>query len=107
MAYPRYTLRQLEAFTALAEVLSFNVAAGRMARSPSAVSQLIAELEAVTGFSLFDRDTRNVTLSAAGTEFPGSAEAVLKYLRLAEKTATDIRDRAKGTGRVSGPQGIP
>lgn len=104
MTTPRYSLRQLYAFVALAEVLSFSAAADRLALSASAVSQLIAELEAVVGFRLFDRSTRKVVLSAAGREFKSAADSVLKHLKLAELAAADIRNRAVGIVRVAAPQ---
>lgn len=106
MALSRYTLRQLEAFTSVADALSFTVAADRLGLTPSAVSQLVLEFEAATGFKLFDRSTRHVALSSAGRDFLGSAESVLHHLRLAEVAAADVRDRAAGLVRVAAPMVI-
>ena len=50
MPLPRYTLRQLDAFVTVAEVLSFTAAADRLALTPSAVSQLVVELESSLDF---------------------------------------------------------
>jgi DNA-binding transcriptional LysR family regulator len=66
MPLPRYTLRQLDAFVTVAEALSFTDAANRLGLTPSAVSQLVVELESSLGFKLFERSTRKVALSAAG-----------------------------------------
>jgi len=101
--HPRYTLRQLDAFCQVAETLSFRVAGERLGLTPSAVSQLVQELEVGTGFRLFERSTRRVALSAAGQEFLPSAESVLKHLRLAERAAADVRDRSAGLVRVAAP----
>ena len=106
MSFPRYTLRQLEAFSAVAEMLSFGEAAERLALTPSAVSQLITELESTLGFKLFERTTRKVALAATGREFLVSAESVLKHLRLAEMAASDVRNRAAGLVRVAAPMVI-
>jgi len=103
MAFTRFTLRQLEAFLAVAEVLSFTVAASRLGLSAQAVSQLVAELEDFVGFRLFDRTTRKVALSAAGRDFLGPAETVLRQVRGAESAADDLRNRASGVVRIGAP----
>jgi DNA-binding transcriptional LysR family regulator len=106
MAFSRFTIRQLETFAAVAELRSFTDAAGRLGLSPSAVSQLVAELESALGINLFERTTRKVALSAAGQQFLGSATAVLKHTALAESMASDIRSRAAGVVRVAASQVI-
>jgi DNA-binding transcriptional LysR family regulator len=106
MSSSRYTLRQLEAFVTAAELLSFTSAADRLALSPSAVSQLVVELESSLGFKLFVRSTRKVSLSAEGKEFYASAQTVLKHLHLAEVAATDLRNRASGLVRIAAPMVI-
>jgi DNA-binding transcriptional LysR family regulator len=103
MPQSRITLRQLEAFLATSDELSFAAAGERMGLTSSAVSQLVAELESVLGFRLFDRTTRRVNLSSAGRDFMASAESVLRYLRAAETTADDLRNRAAGIVRVGAP----
>ncbi|MEK9584731.1 MAG: LysR family transcriptional regulator, partial [Halieaceae bacterium] len=60
MARTRFSPRQLEAFMTVAETLSVRAAGERMHLTPSAVSQLINELEKSVGFKLFDRSTRRV-----------------------------------------------
>ena len=81
----------------------FANAAQSMGLSSSAVSQLVAELEASLGFRLFDRHTRRVDLSSAGREFLGMVQSVLHHVRQAESAAADIRDRASGLVRVAAP----
>jgi len=103
MPLPRFTPRQLDAFLTVAELHGFSAAGARLHLTPSAVSQLIAELESALGFRLFDRSTRSVALSGAGREFLGSAANVLEQLRLAETAASDLRNRAAGTVRVAAP----
>lgn len=106
MSLPRYTLRQLDAFVTVAELLSFTAAADRLALTPSAVSQLVVELESSLDFRLFERSTRKVALSAAGKEFFSSAQTVLKHLHVAEVAANDLRNRAAGLVRVAAPMVI-
>ncbi len=106
MALTRFTLRQLEAFATVAETLSFTDAGDRLGLTPSAVSQLVLELEALVGLRLFDRSTRKVEISATGRELLSSAEAVLRYARLTETAAEDLRDYTAGIVRIGAPQVI-
>jgi len=103
MAFARFTPRQLDAFVAVSDLRGFSAAGQRLGLTPSAVSQLVAELEAAVGFRLFERTTRAVALSAAGREFLGSAEQVLRHIGLAESAAADVRNRAAGIVRIAAP----
>ncbi|RQR23741.1 LysR family transcriptional regulator [Burkholderia sp. Bp9142] len=101
MSFARFTPRQLAAFLTVADVRNFGKAGERLNLSPSAVSQLIAELESAIGFRLFDRTTRSVSLSPAGREFLAPAKSVLKHIELAQTAAEDIRNRAAGVVRIA------
>lgn len=103
MPLTRFTLRQIEAFIAVAEVNSFTASAARLGLTAQAVSQLVAELEAVLGFRLFDRTTRKVSLSSAGRQFLAPAETLLRHVRAAESVADDVRHRAAGVVRIGAP----
>ena len=59
-------LSQLETFLAVAEERSFSRAAQRLHRTQPAVSQVIRKLEAQVGETLFDRATRDGSLTASG-----------------------------------------
>lgn len=104
MAFCRFTPRQLEAFIAVHEEHSFAAAAQRMALTPSAVSQLVAELEDAIGLRLFDRHTRKVLLTPSGRDFLDPATAALSQLAQADRAAADLRRRAAGRVRVAAPQ---
>lgn len=56
----------LQCFVAVAEVLSFRLAARRLAISPAALSDRIRRLEDQLGESLLQRTTRKVALTACG-----------------------------------------
>lgn len=103
MSLTRITLRQFEAFVAVADLRSFAAASERLGLTSSAVSQLVAELESTLGFRVFDRSTRKVNLSSAGRDFLASAETVLRHMRLAESAASDVRNRAAGVVRIGAP----
>ena len=103
MPLTRFTLRQIEAFVAVAELHSFSAAAERMGLTAQAVSQLVAELESILSFRLFDRTTRRVGLSSAGRDFLASAETMLRHVQAAESAADDVRNRAAGVVRIGAP----
>ena len=63
-----FSSRQLRAFLLVAEHGSFTRAAGALFITPSGLSLLIRELENQLGIRLFDRTTRQVVLTAAGTQ---------------------------------------
>lgn len=100
MPLTRFTLRQIEAYTCVAELHSFGGAARRLGLTPQAVSQLVAELENVLGFRLFDRSTRRVVPSSAGRDFLPSAETLMRHVHRAESAADDVRNQAAGVVRV-------
>lgn len=73
----RYSLRQLEVFVAIARGGSARLAAGRVARSQSAASAALAELEIALGANLFDRIGRRLVLNENGRAFLPGAMALL------------------------------
>jgi len=60
---------ELEAFLVLADNLHFARAASQIHLSPSALSRLLVRLEEELGVSLFERDTRQVSLTSEGESF--------------------------------------
>lgn len=103
MPLVRFTLRQIEAFVVVADQQSFSGAADRLGLTAQAVSQLIAELENVISFRVFDRTTRRVMLSAAGRDFLPAAQTMMRHVRGAETVADDLRNRAAGIVRIGAP----
>lgn len=103
MSSTRFTTRQLIAFAEVARTRSFREAGERLSLSSSAISQLVADLEAAVGLRLFDRTTRSVSLAAAGREFLPSALNVIKHLQLAQTAVEDISSRAAGVVRIAAP----
>jgi DNA-binding transcriptional LysR family regulator len=81
------TLKQLCAFVAVAEAEQFTRAAERLDLSQSAVSTLIKQLERNLGVRLFDRHTRLLRLTAAGTE----------SLPIIKRAIADIESVVEGT----------
>jgi DNA-binding transcriptional LysR family regulator len=77
----------MEVFSAVAEAGSLAGAARRLRLSPAAVTRAIAALEDHLGVLLFNRTTRSLSLTEAGTRFLDSTRRLLGELEEAEKTA--------------------
>ena len=92
------TLRQLHAFVLVARLGSFTRAAQAMHVTQSALSLLVRELEGTVNTRLFDRTTRAVALTAAGSEFFPQAQRILNELESA--LAGVDKFLAKEHGRV-------
>jgi DNA-binding MarR family transcriptional regulator len=65
-ALPQVSSRELQAFLAVARVLSFSKAAALLYLDPSTVSKLVTRLEKELGVQLLKRSTRRVQLTGAG-----------------------------------------
>lgn len=74
------TLKQIEAFLAVAHTLSFSQAAEQVHLSQPALSANIRRLEELVGARLFDRDTRTVSLSVVGKEFMSVATGLVDHV---------------------------
>jgi len=75
-----FDLGDLRAFIAVAELASFRAAAETIHLSQPALSRRIDKLEDALGVRLFDRDTRNVELTAVGRDFARKARTLLDDL---------------------------
>lgn len=91
-------LREMEVFVAVAVAGGFARAGRRLGLSPPAVTRLVAGLETRLGARLFNRTTRSVSLTDAGTRFLASARRLLAEIDGAEKEA--IGDAAAPSGHL-------
>lgn len=98
-------IHELAAFEALADTLHFARAAARSNLSPSALSRLVSRLEDEAGTALFERDTRQVTLTPAGERYRTFArETLTRRAELQEELAAAAQaqeqNRLTGTLRL-------
>jgi DNA-binding transcriptional LysR family regulator len=91
-----FSSRQLRAFHLVARHRSFARAAEELLITSSGLSVLIRELERQLGFRLFDRTTRQVTLTAFGSELIAVTEPSLGTL---DAAMSRIEQSAKGRER--------
>src|SRR5580704_16596639 len=94
IANANITLRQLRAFLAVAEELSFSRAAGRLMVSTPWISETVKELERQLKVTLFVRTTRSVELTDAGRVFSGLLAHVLDDLDDAVRVAQRMAARS-------------
>ena len=72
------TIRQIQAFLAIAEIGNFTRAAERLHVAQPTLSLLLRQLEEELGARLLDRTTRRVELTAAGRDFKNSASRIVE-----------------------------
>jgi DNA-binding transcriptional LysR family regulator len=90
------TTRQLQAFQLVAKLGNFSRAAERMFITPAGLSLLMRELESQLGFRLFDRDTRQVALTEAGTALlPVVAQGMDRIHSTVAELARGAREKAQ------------
>ncbi|MFD1710953.1 LysR family transcriptional regulator [Ottowia sp. GY511] len=88
----RATLRQYEVFLAIAQTGTARAAADQLARSQSAISSALAELESALGQPLFDRTGKRLKLNAHGRALVAPARALIE--RAADIEAMFAQDSA-------------
>ena len=93
------TIRQLQVFVAAGRRLSFARAGEALNLTPAGVSFQIKQIEAQSGFALFERVGRGVALTDAGRTLLGYAEQVLRALQDADQAMMALGDL--GAGRVT------
>jgi LysR family carnitine catabolism transcriptional activator len=93
------TQRQLQLFTTTAVTLNLSRAAERLHLSQPAFTRALQALEAQLGVRLFERSTRQMTLTADGQRFLPAAQRLLDDLRHA---VADLQGQGTGlSGRVA------
>jgi len=94
----------LVTFVCVAEHASFSAAAVRLGVSPSAVSQVIRNLERRLGVALFNRTTRSVSLTEAGVGFLAKVQPAVNTLTAAALEVGDSSGLPSGLLRLNVPR---
>ncbi|RIY33755.1 hypothetical protein CJP74_00995 [Psittacicella melopsittaci] len=98
MEQPNFT--ELNHFLVLAETGSFVKAGDKLRVSSSAISHSLKRLEERLGVRLFNRTTRSVTLTEAGTQLRDELEPVFKAINERVNSLTAFMDEPAGTIRI-------
>lgn len=99
------TFADLQALTAVAARRGFRAAAADLGVSPSALSHSVAGLEKRLGIRLFNRTTRSVSLTEAGTLFLARVGPALREIDAAVESVNSFRDRPIGVLRLNAAEG--
>jgi DNA-binding transcriptional LysR family regulator len=94
-------LNDLDAVLAVARRSSFRAAALDLGMSTTALSSAIAKLEAHLGVRLFNRTTRSVSLTAAGSAFVEQVAPGLQDIRSAMDAARSQQTKPSGMLRIN------
>ena len=89
-------INQLEVFLAVAQEKSFSRAAEALHRTQPAVSQAIRRLEAELNEALFDRSSKDGTLTAAGRVLFDFAQQMMNLRHHAHSAIRELRDLHRG-----------
>src|SRR5262245_33612855 len=89
-------LAELEVFLAVAAERSFSRAAAKLHRTQPAVSQAIRRLETQLGERLFDRSSKDGTLTDAGQVLRDYAERLTRLSEEAASAVGELRDLRRG-----------
>jgi DNA-binding transcriptional LysR family regulator len=93
----------LKQFICVVEQGGFAAAAKELGQSPSTISKSVARLESHLAFKLFYRTTRQVHLTAAGSEYLSSARKTLHTLEEIEQSLRKDNDEYRGVLKVNLP----
>lgn len=94
-------INQLEVLVTVARERSFSRAAEVLGRTQPAVSQAVRRLEAEIGEKLFDRSSKDGTLTFAGEVLLGHAKQMLHLRHNAYVAMTEMRDLRHGKVTIS------
>ena len=89
-------INQLEVLVAVAQEKSFSRAAETLHRTQPAVSQAISRLENEIGEALFDRSSKDGTLTAAGRVLFNLAQQMLNMRQQAHTAIRELKDLHRG-----------
>ena len=86
----------LQIFLAVAQERSFSRAAAKVHRTQPAVSQAVRRLEADLGEQLFDRSSKNGTLTEAGRMLQNYGQRLVRMAEETEHAVRELRDLRRG-----------
>ncbi len=95
------TLRQLKAFITVADCGSFTRAAEALNLTQSALSGLIKELEQNLEVKLFDRTTRQLHLSEAGSRLLPQAQRIFNEVALLDTEVRHLKNLRQGQVKIA------
>ena len=99
-------LRSLQVFVAVTDSGSMSVAARELHMTVSAISQQLRKLEHDIGLSLFNRNTRSLSLTEAGRIYYETSKQMLQTAELAQQKIESLQDDPTGKINIIAPEGF-
>lgn len=97
------SVSEMQVFVRVVQVGSFSAAARSLDLTPSAISKQIGRLEDRLRTRLFNRTTRRLNLTEAGTGFYERCRQILSDIEEAEQAVADLRSTPRGTLKLALP----
>ncbi|NUB45009.1 LysR family transcriptional regulator [Fertoebacter nigrum] len=97
-------LNRLHMLSVVAKHLNFRRAAAELGMAPGALSERVRDFEQHLGIRVFNRTTRSVALTAAGTALLTEVEPALAKIASAVAAARTSDEVPVGTLRINGPR---
>ncbi len=94
---------EMQVFARVVQLGSFSAAARALNLTPSAISKQIGRLEDRLGTRLFNRTTRRLNLTEAGTGFYERCRQILADIEEAEQAVADLLSTPRGTLKLALP----
>lgn len=96
-------MHAMRVFRCIVEAQGFSAAAERLDTTHSSVSRHLQQLEASLGVRLLNRNTRNMSLTAAGESYYEACVDILDRVDAACQSLTQEQERPAGLLRISAP----
>lgn len=96
-------LECIKLFSHVARLKSFTAAANELNMTQGSVSKKIAWLEQSLGFALFNRNSRQISITDAGSHYLSFSYELIEKLDITEKKLKNELDHVVGKLRISSP----
>ncbi len=99
-------LRSLQIFVEVANTSNMSIAAKKLHMTVSAISQQLRKLEQEIGLSLFNRNTRHISLTEAGHIYYKTSLELIGVAEKAQQQIEQLQETPSGKLKIVAPEGF-
>lgn len=99
-------LRSLQIFVEVANTSNMSIAAKKLHMTVSAISQQLRKLEQEIGLSLFNRNTRHISLTEAGHIYYKTSLELIGVAEKAQQQIEQLQETPSGKLKIIAPEGF-
>ena len=99
-------LRSLQIFVEVADIRNMSIAAKNLHMTVSAISQQLRKLELEVGLSLFNRNTRHISLTEAGSIYYHTSKELIRVAENAQMQIEQLQETPSGKLKIIAPEGF-